>query len=220
MCRVESMKAFLPWVLVLGLLGAAFVLFSSNQKLTQEVAALHEQSSQAQALQEELEQLKTTGSPAQAEQIAQLQKDNQDLLKLRNEVRQLREDKKVLGQQAQGAETQAQAAQAQVQAAQAQVLSLSTNLQALQLSAFQRAQALPQQQQQLNACLNNLRRLDGAKQQWALENRKSANAMPTEADVFPYLKDGIPRCPAGGVYTLKTLEAPPTCSIAGHQLPL
>jgi hypothetical protein len=203
-------KSFLPWLLVLGLLVAVVFLYSSNKKLSQEASALREQSSQAQALQEQFEQLKTTGSPAQAEQIAQLQKDNQDLLKLRNEVRQLREEKRVLSHQAQSAE-------AQVQTAQAQVLSLATNLQALQVSAYQRS--LPVPVQQFNACINNLRQLDGAKQQWALENKKTRSEMPTEADLTPYLRTGMPKCPAGGIYTLNAVEALPTCSIAGHQMP-
>ncbi len=213
------MKAFLPWICSVVLLGAVAWLYSSNQKLATEVSALREQSSQAQGLQEEVEKLKTTGSPAQADRIAQLEKDNQDLLKLRNEVRQLRDDKKALGQQAQNAEAQAQAAQAQVQAAQANVLSLTTNLQALQVSAQQRAAslALPPQQW-ANACINNLRQLDGAKQQWALENRKTAADLPTEADLARYLKNGIPKCPGGGVYTIGTVEVVPTCSIRGHQL--
>jgi hypothetical protein len=207
------MKRFLPWLIVLGLLVAVVFLYSSNQSLNQEANALREQISQAQALQEQVEQLKTTGSPAQAEQIAQLQKDTQDLLKLRNEVRQLREEKRLLNQQAQSAQAQAQTAQAQVQTAQAQVLSLTTNLQA----AYQRA--LPVPMQPLNSCFNNLRQLDGAKQQWALENRKTQNDMPTEADLIPYLRTGIPKCPAGGVYTLNVMEKPPVCSIPGHQLP-
>ena len=205
------MKSFLPWLCVIGLLGGAVLLFSSNQKLTREVTALREESSQTQALRAELEQIKTTGAPAQAEQIAQLRRDNQDLLKLRNEVRQLREDKKLLGQQA-------QTAQAQAQAAQSHVLTLSTNLQAVQASAQQQA-IVVRQQQWANTCINNLRQLDGAKQQWALEAKKNPNATPSEREIAPYLKDGIPKCPAGGVYTLKTVDSVPTCSVAGHALP-
>jgi hypothetical protein len=208
---MSRMKSFLPWLGVLGLLGGAVFLFSSNQKLTREVTAVRAESSQTQALRAELEQVKTAGSPVQAEQIAQLRRDNQDLLKLRNEVRQLREDKKLLGQQA-------QIAQAQAQAAQSHLLGLSINLQAAQAAAQQQALAV-RQQQWANACLNNLRQLDGAKQQWALEAKKTASDTPTEREIAPYLKDGIPKCPAGGVYTLKAVNSAPTCSIAGHALP-
>ena len=37
-------------------------------------------------------------------------------------------------------------------------------------------------------------------------------------DLAEYFKDGIPRCPAGGVYTLGTVSDKPTCSTVGHTL--
>ena len=46
------------------------------------------------------------------------------------------------------------------------------------------------QTSQTNACINNLRQLDGAKQQWALENGKTQADTPVEADVQPYLGRG------------------------------
>jgi len=71
-----------------------------------------------------------------------------------------------------------------------------------------------------NACINYLRQIDGAKQQWALENHKDANATPTSADVAPYLKNNqFPVCPAGGKYTIGRISEDPTCSIPGHVLP-
>ena len=71
---------------------------------------------------------------------------------------------------------------------------------------------------QQNACINNLRQLDAAKQQWALENRKPATETPTENDLKPFLK-GMPSCPAGGTYTLHQLSEAPTCDHVGHKLP-
>ncbi len=41
-----------------------------------------------------------------------------------------------------------------------------------------------------NACINNLRQLDGATQQWALENNQTANDVPTWNAVKPYLGRG------------------------------
>jgi hypothetical protein len=38
-----------------------------------------------------------------------------------------------------------------------------------------------------NACLNNLRLIDGAKQQWQLENRKTESDIATSSDLQPYL---------------------------------
>jgi hypothetical protein len=70
---------------------------------------------------------------------------------------------------------------------------------------------------QRNACINNLRQLDAAKNQWALENNKTGTAMPSMVDLHPYLHGKI-GCPAGGFYTLGAVSEPPTCSIPGHTL--
>lgn len=71
-----------------------------------------------------------------------------------------------------------------------------------------------------NACINNLRMIDGAKNEWALEHNKSAGDAPTVADLTPYFKDHkFPVCPAGGTYTIGPVGSNPTCSVPGHQLP-
>jgi hypothetical protein len=70
-----------------------------------------------------------------------------------------------------------------------------------------------------NACINNLRQIDGAKQQWALENKKADTETPSRADLEPYLsKRQFPVCPAGGTYTINRLANPPECSHPGHKL--
>jgi hypothetical protein len=71
-----------------------------------------------------------------------------------------------------------------------------------------------------NTCINNLRLIDGAKQQWALEKNAAGDAVPTARDLQPYLKDGIfPVCPDGGAYAINSVDAIPTCTIQGHALP-
>ena len=73
---------------------------------------------------------------------------------------------------------------------------------------------------QRNADINNLRQIDAAKQQWALENGKKVGDLVTEADITPYLSGGkIPKSPAGGKYTIGKVGENPTCSIPGHELP-
>jgi hypothetical protein len=71
------------------------------------------------------------------------------------------------------------------------------------------------------ACLNNLRQIDGGKQEWAVENHKSKNEVPTWYDVRPYVGRGangsIPVCPQGGTYILGRVGEPPRCSIGGPQ---
>jgi prepilin-type N-terminal cleavage/methylation domain-containing protein len=43
------------------------------------------------------------------------------------------------------------------------------------------------QTSQTNACINNLRQIDAAKQQWALENGKQAASVPTSSMLNPYI---------------------------------
>ena len=72
---------------------------------------------------------------------------------------------------------------------------------------------------QMNACINNLHMMDGAKQQWALENKKSPTDTPTQSDVAPYLPNSqLPICPAGGTYMINAVGKDPTCTIPNHQL--
>ena len=75
------------------------------------------------------------------------------------------------------------------------------------------------EQQQAVVCINNLRLIDGAKQQWALEKQKPSGALLTTGDLAPYLKtNALPTCPAGGVYTINPVGYAPLCSIPGHAL--
>src|SRR5205823_11382271 len=82
---------------------------------------------------------------------------------------------------------------------------------------------------QKNACINNLRQIDGAIQQWALENKKDSAAKVTFDDISGYLKNSTV-CPAGGTtfgnsYTLSDVSTKPACNssggkaVNGHLLP-
>jgi hypothetical protein len=73
-----------------------------------------------------------------------------------------------------------------------------------------------------SACVNNLRQLEGAKEQWALENKKTPADTPTFDDLVgtdKYIKV-TPSCPAQGAYTLGNMATKPRCSIdgPGHSL--
>jgi hypothetical protein len=74
----------------------------------------------------------------------------------------------------------------------------------------------------VNACINNLRQIDGAKQQWALENGKT-NGIVTWSAIKPYMGRGsegsIPKCPQGGTYTIGKVEEKPTCSLGATVSP-
>ena len=94
-------------------------------------------------------------------------------------------------------------------------------LAAIAIPNFVKARTTSQQ----NACINNLRQIDGAIQQWALEFKKDPTAAVTIPDVTPYLKNSVV-CPSGGTsfldsYTLATVADRPVClKVPGtHVLP-
>jgi prepilin-type N-terminal cleavage/methylation domain-containing protein len=88
-------------------------------------------------------------------------------------------------------------------------------LAAIAIPNFVRARQTAQQ----NACINNLRQIDGAKEQFALENNLGSSAVVASTDVATYIKGGFPTCPASGTYGVAALGADPTCTVAGHVLP-
>ena len=93
-------------------------------------------------------------------------------------------------------------------------------LAAIAIPNFVKARTTSQQ----NACINNLRQIDGAIQQWALEFKKDPAATVVETDVTPYLKNSVV-CPSGGTtfadsYTLVDVATRPVCQkVATHVLP-
>ena len=71
---------------------------------------------------------------------------------------------------------------------------------------------------QRQACVSTLKTIDGAKANWALENKKGDGDVPNEADLFGADKyiEKKPTCPAGGTYTLGAIREKPSCSVEGH----
>ena len=86
-------------------------------------------------------------------------------------------------------------------------------LAAIAIPAFVKARATSQ----TKACMNNLRQIDGAKEQWAMFNNAGTGAVD-EDEVNEYLRQGAPECPATGTYTYNILGVNPTCDVAGHTL--
>ena len=220
-----NLKSLLPWLCVLALLIGLGLMYATSQKKDAELAALREESQQLQQLRAEVEEAKTSRTQAESDELARLRKDNEELLRLRNEVRQLRGDKQQLATKLQTAESQVQGAQAQVQALRATPPppaappQLNPAAQAAFAARYGLA-ATNSEQVVVATCINNLRLIDGAKQQWALERQKPVGSLLTAADLAPYLKSSsLPACPAGGVYTLNPVGIPPICNIPGHALP-
>jgi prepilin-type N-terminal cleavage/methylation domain-containing protein len=81
------------------------------------------------------------------------------------------------------------------------------------------------QSSQTNACINNLRQIEGAKATWALENKKDGTASPAASDLYGstlYIRD-TPACPGSGSYTIGVVDTKASCSKSGtpdfHKLP-
>jgi prepilin-type N-terminal cleavage/methylation domain-containing protein len=83
---------------------------------------------------------------------------------------------------------------------------------------------------QTNTCIDNLRMIDGAKQQWALEHGAVATTIPQPTDLQPYLGRGtgmLPFCPIDSQesfatsYNILDCQTPPVCLILSstHVLP-
>jgi prepilin-type N-terminal cleavage/methylation domain-containing protein len=99
-------------------------------------------------------------------------------------------------------------------------------LAAIAIPNFVRARTTSQQ----NLCIENLRSIDGAKQQWALEHGASGTTTPLGTDIQPYMGSGsgeLPYCPTdpaaafASSYTVNTCQSTPTCNIVPttHILP-
>jgi prepilin-type N-terminal cleavage/methylation domain-containing protein len=99
-------------------------------------------------------------------------------------------------------------------------------LAAIAIPNFIKVRATSQQ----NACINNLRQIDGAINQWALEAGKSNGAaIGGVATISAYIKlnanSSVPGCPAGGIYTTTSVGSVPqiSCSLStatpAHKLP-
>jgi prepilin-type N-terminal cleavage/methylation domain-containing protein len=103
-------------------------------------------------------------------------------------------------------------------------------LAAIAIPNFLRARSTSQQ----NACINNLRQIDAAKQQWALEAGKGPTDTPTAAAITPYLGRGangnlssvvcpldpnVPKAIATS-YTIGNMSLTPVCIIQPNGNPV
>jgi hypothetical protein len=189
------------WLLVAAFLASEIFLFVALRQKEAAQVSLQSQKQRADSLQAQLDQSKISNADAQNAEMARLRAENLDLPRLRKQVTQLQAANQRLSDQLKATSAYARQQQAQLQ----------------QLTAAQQTQA---EAAERNACINILRQIDAAKQQWALEKNKTADAIPTAQDLLPYFKDGIfPTCPSGGTYTLNAVGYLPSCSVPGHELP-
>jgi chromosome segregation ATPase len=202
-------------ICIVALLASEVFLFSANQQKNAAQADLRDAKTQVEQLQKQLDELKNSDAESQNAEVAQLRAENQDLPRLRNRVTQLQAANQKLTQQLQTALDAGQQQQQQLQ----QLTTENQQAQAALTAAAQQAQTEAQTETaQRNVCIANLRQIDAAKQQWALENNKTASAVPAAQDLLPYFPNGFPVCPSGGTYTIGAVGVLPTCSIPGHTL--
>ena len=73
------------------------------------------------------------------------------------------------------------------------------------------------------ACIANLKQIEGAKQIYALDNNLADDAACAWDNLVPDYIKVQPTCPSSGVYTIGIISATPSCSKAadpdGHALP-
>ena len=87
-------------------------------------------------------------------------------------------------------------------------------LAAVALPNFMRAR----QTAQMNACIANLKQIDGAKSLWSLDGNTGT---PDFGDLVTAYIKSTPECPTGASYTLNDVDTPPDCNsgTATHVLP-
>ena len=89
-------------------------------------------------------------------------------------------------------------------------------LAAIAIPNFVKARATSQQ----NACINNMRQITAAVNEWALETGQQTGAAVANTELTPYIQlnsnTSIPGCPAGGTYTIANVGVIPqvTCSLS------
>jgi regulator of replication initiation timing len=206
-----KLKKWVLWLCVAALLATEVLLFLAKSQKDVAIAQLREARQVAVQLRVQLDQLKNSSVATLGAENARLRAENQNLTqkfsRLQKENNQLRKGNQQLTQQLQ---TTSDAGQQQMPAEDQQPVA------APEPAADQSAAVAAQ----INACINNLRQIYAAKQEWALENEKTDDAVPTALELLPYLPDAMfPTCPSGGTYTINAVGVPPTCSIPGHVLP-
>ncbi|MDP8248159.1 MAG: prepilin-type N-terminal cleavage/methylation domain-containing protein [Candidatus Tritonobacter lacicola] len=72
-----------------------------------------------------------------------------------------------------------------------------------------------------NQCVNNLRLIQSAKDQYSFENAITSTVIPAEADIEVYLKNSvIPSEPTGSSYSINAINTNAMCNsgLKGHTL--
>jgi hypothetical protein len=204
-----NLKRWFAWMCLALVLITEVLLFRAYRERDALLTQMRAVQVQLRQNQDELNVLKSADVGLEAAEISRLGKINQILT---NKVATL-----------------VAAIQPLYQASQSNAQNLATARLALQLQQAHLQQLQSENDQIVDAstaviaqktCINNLRLIDDAKQEWAKENNAASTAVPTQKDLLPYLKNNLfPACPDGGVYSINAVDVVPTCSIPSHSLP-
>lgn len=204
-----NLKRWFPWLCLVLMLVSEVLLLRSNSARDAALTDLHEAQSRLKQAQTDLDDLKNANPGAQATEINRLRHQN-EILANKLAAQQATIDK--LSKESQQNSQHLDTARTALQLQQEHLQQLQEEKQQAAAQATEAANAA--------ACSANLRLIDSAKQQWALDKNKDPNSVPTVPDLLPYFKDGnFPVCPDGGTYTLNSMAETPTCTINGHVLP-
>ncbi len=68
------------------------------------------------------------------------------------------------------------------------------------------------------SCIANLRRIEQAKEQYAMEHSKKTGDSVEWSDIVPDYIKSRPACPLAPTYTLGLIGVSPTCPVVGHDI--
>jgi hypothetical protein len=211
-----NLKRWFAWLCLALMLFSEFLLFRAIREKDAAQTDARQKQILMRAMQQELDELKKSDAGLQAAEISRLRKQN-EIFTNKLAVLQASIVPLILENQsnAQHLATARVALQLQQQHLQ-ELENLNNQIVSASTAAMDASAALIAKK----TCLNNLRLIDDAKQQWATDLDKPDNAVPSEKDLSPYLKNGVlPVCPGGGIYFINAVDELPTCSVPGHALP-
>ena len=204
-----NLKRVFAWACLALVLVCEVALFRAYRDLDASRVELRMAQTQMRQMQEELDALRNSNAGLQAAEISRLRKVNaiftNKLAALQLSIMPLIVENQSNAQHLATARTALQLQQDHLQQLQ------DENAEIVDTSLTVIAQ---------KTCLNNMRLIDDAKQEWAADYQKLPAAVPVAKNLLPYLKDGVfPECPGGGVYSINAVDEVPTCLIPGHALP-
>lgn len=213
-----NLKRWFVWLCLAVVVVSEIMLFRANHQLSDAIAQRDKYQHEADQARKDLDEFKASAAAAQGAEGDRLRRENQRLIQsltqLKDETNRLQKANQQLTQQLAALGQTAQQQQTRLQQWEAASQQASVAVQQARTQAQSRAET------DRRACIANLKLIDVAKLQWALENNKTEDAIPTMQDLLPFFKDNVvPVCPAGGVYTVNAVGQAPTCSIPGHALP-